>query len=149
MGKNPKLKHVTWQEFDQAVEALAKKLEPIANGRTIYGQPRGGLCLAVALSHRLGIPLAMYGKNRTDLIWVDDIIDSGDTYTKQRMLLSSETIWCSWYARHDPRECLVAEVIETDDWLVFPWESAPNAEHDRQLYGESKNQIDIEEQIGR
>ena len=44
----------TWNEFDKSVEQIANKCS-FKEFSGIYGVPRGGLCLAVALSHKLKI----------------------------------------------------------------------------------------------
>ena len=48
--------YFTWSEFDNAVEHIASKCM-LFEFSGIYGVPRGGLCLAVALSHKLKINL--------------------------------------------------------------------------------------------
>ena len=49
-------KYFTWSEFDKSVDYIADQCK---NWKLsgIYGIPRGGLCLAVALSHKLNIKL--------------------------------------------------------------------------------------------
>ena len=50
------ISYFTWGEFDKSVEQIADKCRfKVFSG--IYGVPRGGLCLAVALSHKLKIEL--------------------------------------------------------------------------------------------
>ena len=48
--------YFTWSEFDKSVEQIANKCR-FKEFSGIYGVPRGGLCLAVALSHKLKIKL--------------------------------------------------------------------------------------------
>ena len=50
------INYFTWSEFDKSVEHIAKKCN-FLKFSGIYGVPRGGLCLAVALSHKLKIKL--------------------------------------------------------------------------------------------
>ena len=72
---------LTWADFDSAIEVLVEKV--VSSGRifsNIYGIPRGGLVVAVALSHRLDLPVIM----SVDLVSgstlvVDDISDGGTT----------------------------------------------------------------------
>ena len=54
--KNKMISHFTWSEFDKSVEEIADKCR-FKKFSGIYGVPRGGLCLAVALSHKLKIEL--------------------------------------------------------------------------------------------
>ena len=46
------MRRLSWDEFDQAVLVLGRRFQ---NHRFsgVHGIPRGGLCLAVALSHAL------------------------------------------------------------------------------------------------
>jgi len=50
------ISYFTWSEFDKSVEEIADKCR-FKEFSGIYGVPRGGLCLAVALSHKLKINL--------------------------------------------------------------------------------------------
>jgi len=50
------ISYFTWSEFDKSVEHISKKCK-FLEFSGIYGVPRGGLCLAVALSHKLKINL--------------------------------------------------------------------------------------------
>ena len=50
------ISYFTWREFDESVEKIANKCR-LKEFSGIYGVPRGGLCLAVALSHKLKIEL--------------------------------------------------------------------------------------------
>ena len=66
----------TWSEFDKSVEHIAKECD-FLDFSGIYGIPRGGLCLAVALSHRLKINLISEPKKNS--LIVDDIYETGNT----------------------------------------------------------------------
>jgi len=50
------INYFTWREFDKSVEHIANKCK-LSDFSGIYGVPRGGLCLAVALSHKFKIEL--------------------------------------------------------------------------------------------
>ena len=49
-------KYFTWSEFDKSVDHIANQCK-FWKLSGIYGVPRGGLCLAVALSHKLDIKI--------------------------------------------------------------------------------------------
>ena len=127
-GLDETILHLTWTDFQFAVWSMADKVD---RTRThIYGVPRGGLCLAVALSHETGIPLAM--EPGPNMIVVDDIADSGKTIAEfeeaQRLV---------WVARHPARH--VAQHVRLlpagdDRWVLFPWEKEENAVTDRAGY---------------
>ena len=112
----------TWNQFELAVEDLAEKLRPYASKRIIYGQPRGGVCLAVALSHELGIPYTATHRGHDKLIWVDDVINTGDTYTKCRMIMPLDTIYCAWVSRQTGTGAYVHMIDPSPRAIVFPWE---------------------------
>ena len=50
------INYFTWSEFDKSVEYITNNCKNLKLSG-IYGVPRGGLCLAVALSHKLKIKL--------------------------------------------------------------------------------------------
>ena len=66
----------TWNDFDKSVECIAHKYKFLKLSG-IYGVPRGGLCLAVALSHKLNIPLIE--KPLKNCLIVDDVFETGIT----------------------------------------------------------------------
>ena len=70
------ISYFTWSDFDNSVEHIANKCK-LLEFSGIYGVPRGGLCLAVALSHKLKINL-ISEPIKNSLI-VDDIYETGMT----------------------------------------------------------------------
>lgn len=117
---------VTWEQ----VEAFVEEAEIFARRRNInavYGLPRGGLVLAVMLSHRLNIPLLL-APTKGCLI-VDDICDSGESLLHYRKNSSGEnednnyTIITMFYKENSlgiiPDHWMRRK---HDDWIVFPWE---------------------------
>ena len=65
------VKYFSWCEFDKSVENIANKCK-FLEFSGIYGVPRGGLCLAVALSHKLKIELI--SKPIKNSLIVDDAV---------------------------------------------------------------------------
>ena len=72
------ISYFTWSEFDKSVEQIANKCR-FKEFSGIYGVPRGGLCLAVALSHKLKIELI--SKPIKNSLIVDDVYETGLTLT--------------------------------------------------------------------
>ena len=70
------ISYFTRSEFDKSVEEIAYKCR-FKEFSGIYGVPRGGLCLAVALSHKLQINL-IKEPIKNSLI-VDDVYETGIT----------------------------------------------------------------------
>ena len=75
------ISYFSWNEFDKAVEHIANKCKSLEFSG-IYGVPRGGLCLAVALSHKLKIEL-ISEPIKNSLI-VDDVYETGITLTSYK-----------------------------------------------------------------
>ena len=69
-------KYFTWSEFDKSVDYIANQCK-FWKLSGIYGVPRGGLCLAVALSHKLNIQI-IEKPSKNSLI-VDDVFETGIT----------------------------------------------------------------------
>ena len=85
------MKKLNWVDFYECIYSIYircknKKFEGV------YGIPRGGLCLAVALSHSLGLPLLDKPKNNS--LIVDDVYDTGCTLEKIKNIKGSEAhVW--------------------------------------------------------
>ena len=77
------IRKFTWEEFDNSIERiLIKAIDWKCSG--IYGIPRGGLCLAVALSHKMN--LQILNKPKKNALIVDDIYDTGHTLNNFRKI---------------------------------------------------------------
>jgi hypoxanthine phosphoribosyltransferase len=114
--------YFTWNAFDRAVDILVDKLRAQAvlrRVRSIYGIPRGGLVLAVALSHRLELPLTSEVARRT--LVVDDISDTGRTLHRLNgEALLTATIHCVSDTVFVPDVWVLEKPKNT--WIVYPWE---------------------------
>ena len=123
-----------WIEFEECVLSISKKCK---NKRFegVYGFPRGGLCLAVALSHSLGIPLLKEPKENS--LIVDDIYDTGHTLEKIKHLKRSETH--VWISKKKPTWWNAHKYIKDNEWIVFPWENIEEAVKDLSLYYKSRS----------
>lgn len=125
---------LTWDDFDYAVAVLTEIIRPgirLLEAEGIYGEPRGGLPLAVALSHRLGLVLRAQPGPGT--VWVDDIVDSGRTRER-----APGCLHVAWFVRGDRDDTISAQVAHEGEWLVFPWEVAGYAKADEQAYEASR-----------
>ena len=123
------INYFSWGEFDESVEQIAKKCKFIEFSG-IYGVPRGGLCLAVALSHKLKINLIREPKKNS--LIVDDVYETGITLNSFKdvegamfyVLFSKiKPIW--WNSVH---------ISKKREWIVFPWENKLDLESDRNEY---------------
>lgn len=140
--------YYTWEQFDSDTEEIARRVK--ASGREfthIIGLARGGLPLAVCLSHRLDLEFATIDRFvRTQItsakltevehgVWtrkivapekllvVDDLTDLG----KQLQSYKNDGFFIATLFYH--RQSTVVPDIwireKTDKWIVYPWEKAP------------------------
>lgn len=113
-------KRITWEEFDEMCYKLANKIQ--ASGKkydVIDGIPRGGLIIAVRLSHILGIRFDTETKYNEKMLVVDDISDSGATLNKIRSELDTATLHYREGSKHKPTYWVEEK---KEDWIVYPWE---------------------------
>ena len=130
---------LTWTNFDQAVAQISNNyVDSNING--IYGVPRGGLPLAVAISHKLNIPVVTDLKFVSEMkklghnvLWVDDIVDTKKTLTESKKYFTHFTSWVSRYAVDD-----LYSVHISNKWVIMPWEVLDNAEDDKNNYIRSR-----------
>jgi hypoxanthine phosphoribosyltransferase len=127
------MRHLSWAEFDHAVETIAGSCRGSAfNG--IHGIPRGGLVLAVALSHRLELPLLE--TPQPGCLVVDDVYETGQTLAPHRNLAESRVV--VWVSKAEPQWWQAVEVTHSSEWIVFPWEQAAVATRDEADYRASR-----------
>jgi len=127
------MRHLSWQEFDQAVERIAQLVgDRRLSG--IHGIPRGGLVLAVSLSHRLELPLLP--EPQPGCLVVDDVFETGRTLAPHRELAGAELL--VWISKAEPVWWQAVEVTDSTAWIVFPWEQAERAAADEQGYRQSR-----------
>ena len=127
---------ITWDEFDNAVLELTNQVIRDGKPNIIVGIARGGLPLAVALSHQLEVPLFIpsYGHSYAtisdkDILIVDDISDTGQEMRQQ--LKYADQFEC-----HQVRTLVLIEregtiqpttykwkhITKDEGWIIFPWE---------------------------
>lgn len=127
----PKKEFISYEKYSELVDKLYMMLNEsshIFGG--VHGFIRGGLPIAVHLSHYLKIPLItrpnkFNSTNNDKLLVVDDIIDSGKTM--QYFNVIAETFHIPYissglYWKPDSTFIPDFYVYQTSDWIVFPWE---------------------------
>lgn len=124
-----------WNEFDHAVGVITDRVRQSgAIVMSVCGLPRGGLPLAVALSHRLGVPLVpTIGPG---VLVVDDVFETGVTMAP----LAEHPLplkWV-WACKHPSPSVNFVTSFDPKEWLVFPWESSYSVDHDARLYYASR-----------
>ena len=123
------INYFTWSEFDKSVDHIANKCK-FLKFSGIYGVPRGGLCLAVALSHKLKVNL-ISEPIRNSLI-VDDIYETG--YTLNTFKDIEGAMFFVLFSKIKPIWWNTVFKSEKNEWIVFPWEDNLNTQSDRNAY---------------
>tara|TARA_B100001250_G_scaffold378671_1_gene368696 strand:- start:382 stop:768 length:387 start_codon:yes stop_codon:yes gene_type:complete len=124
---------LSWNEFDECIFSISKQCKE-KKFEGVYGFPRGGLCLAVALSHSLG--LRLLNEPRNNSLIIDDIYDTGYTLESIRHFKGSETY--VWVSKTEPSWWNAYKYIEGNEWIIFPWENINNANYEKNLYHNSR-----------
>ena len=119
----------TWNEFDKSVEHIANKCK-LLEFSGIYGVPRGGLCLAVALSHKLKINL-ISEPIKNSLI-VDDVYETGITLNTFKDIEGA--MFFVLFSKIKPTWWNTVFISKKSEWIVFPWENTLNLQSDRKEY---------------
>jgi len=119
----------TWDEFDKSVEQIANKCK-FKEFSGIYGVPRGGLCLAVALSHKLKINLI--SKPIKNSLIVDDVYETGITLNTFKNIEGA--MFFVLFSKIKPIWWNTVFISSTSEWIVFPWENTLNSKSDREEY---------------
>ena len=123
------IKNFSWCEFDKSVEYIANKCK-IFDFSGIYGIPRGGLCLAVALSHKLKINLI--SEPIKNCLIVDDIYETGITLKTFKHIEGA--MFFVLFSKVKPTWWNSVFISERNKWIVFPWENTLNSQSDRSEY---------------
>ena len=123
------INYFTWSEFDKAVEHIASKCK-FLNFSGIYGVPRGGLCLAVALSHKLKLNLILEPKKNS--LIVDDVYETGLTLTTFKDIEGA--MFFVLFSKIKPTWWNTVFISKKSQWIVFPWENTLNSKSDREEY---------------
>ena len=128
-AKNKMIRKFTWIEFDKSVEHIANKCK-LLDFSGIYGIPRGGLCLAVALSHKLKINLI--SEPLKNSLIVDDIYETGITLNTFKDIQGA--MFFVLFSKVKPTWWNTVHISEKQEWIVFPWENHENYNIDRKEY---------------
>ena len=120
--------YLSWMGFEFAMSEFVKdykKNDYKCVG--VYGPPRGGLPIAVTLSHRLGVPLIKSEMNMLNtkerVLVVDDIVDTGKTLERLEPLMGHDDIVYTIYYHKQSTVVPNYHCFEKkEEWVVFPWE---------------------------
>jgi hypoxanthine phosphoribosyltransferase len=125
---------LTPQEFHNKILKLAAMI-PKGKYKHVYGIPRGGLIVAVYLSHYCDLILTTNFLNdfRKDMLAVDDISDTGKTLQELISIYDFKDPYYPNLGNHavatihyKPRSIVkptyFIEQCKNDDWIVYPYE---------------------------
>ncbi len=132
--KRKKIKILRWEDFNFCINGITNACagKPLSG---VYGFPRGGICLAVALSHSLNIPYL--DSLKPSCLVVDDVYETGKTLKK--VLNVPDTTCFVWFSKVIPEWWHAIELSNPDEWLVFPWENKMHADADMKAYQVSRS----------
>ena len=130
--------YISWKQYEKYILEIHtwvhKKFYDVNRQElklgAIYGLPRGGLPIAVSLSHKLHLPLLMNYYDRKvvtnkKILVVDDIADTGHTL---KDFENPHNIICT-LLYHEDSEVLPDYYVNLkgDKWIVYPWERKDSA----------------------
>ena len=121
--------YFTWSDFDKSVLRIANKCKS-TEFSGIYGIPRGGLCLAVALSHQLNINLISEPKK--NCLIIDDVYETGITLNTFKDIEGA--MFFVLFSKIKPTWWNTVFIAKKSEWIVFPWENTLNLQNDRNQY---------------
>lgn len=142
---------LTWQDIDHFASNLAKQILDYRAFKTIVAVGRGGWIPATMISHFLGIretiPVVAFGyirkeakdptqpvdiifssnirtlAYRADVLVVDDICDTGDTFKALNRWMPCATYVALATKPRGVAHCKFSSVtFEQASWITFPWE---------------------------
>ena len=122
---------LSWSAFDSSCKKIARFVSQKQNAGLkvdkVYGIPRGGLGMALRISHLLDIPLIVdEAMLDSGTLVVDEICDTGRTLSEFSRKFAGRyaliaTIYHKDGASFTPDYYLK---LKTDKWVLFPWETA-------------------------
>ena len=126
--------YINWHDYDDYINQIVHWLTHTTvemNIQAVYGIPRGGLPMAVSLSHILDVPMILDYHTQYpptgDLLVVDDIADTGNTLKDFRK--ENRNILCTFhYHEQSIIEPDFFVDYKYDKWIVYPWERMDSKE---------------------
>jgi xanthine phosphoribosyltransferase len=133
--------YMTWEHFDEAIRSAVTQLSNhplLPDGASgVYGIPRGGLIVAVTLSHRLSIP--WLPEPQPGCILVDDVIETGQTMQALLNKLHKQHPGLHWPAWVWITKSRLPQIdyyryIDPKIWVCFPWSDPLKIEEEKKTY---------------
>lgn len=119
---------ISWQDYHSACDELAAQLvRHISPDTIILIVPRGGLVAATLIAYKLKLRnLAIITKTgrlkRRDLLVVDDICDTGQTFSALRRRFPNALLVAPYVKPQGQALCSYwGKTLPQDDWAIFPY----------------------------
>jgi hypoxanthine phosphoribosyltransferase len=110
---------LNWGDFESFIDAAAKFCEK-RNVSSVFGIPRGGLPIAVRLSHKCGLRF-IYDESKVEstTLICDDVADTGNTLKRFK-----DYTTLTWIMKKSSavKPSYFYKLVDDDVWVVFPWE---------------------------
>ncbi|MHA2063137.1 MAG: phosphoribosyltransferase [Candidatus Thorarchaeota archaeon] len=132
--KDQKIDAVPWDDVVMGASMIADWIEEdVGDNVAIYGIPRGGMVVAIAVMHqfeakglraRFAVALDhLMPSELHKLVVIDEICDSGDTFRviKQLYPMARTATLCHRDGAKFKADYYAYSVMD-DRWLQFPWE---------------------------
>lgn len=133
----PDKEYYSWTEYNQDIKELVKQIKAKKlDFDNIYGLPRGGLVVAVSLSHALDKPLIFDVEKITSrTLLVDDIIETGGTLRRlvEKLKLTNPPIAMIYYNKEKATIRPTVYAREQTKWVIFPWETEQSSKYDQTI----------------
>jgi hypoxanthine phosphoribosyltransferase len=126
--------YYSWELFDKDARKLARLITRAGKPKNIYGVPRGGLILAVYLSHLLDRPLVYeVSQIGRDTLIADDTCDTGATLNRLANFTDRPiaTLFNNEVRKIEIPRHLYAR-LTNGKWIVFPWETRKSSKRDNE-----------------
>lgn len=115
---------ISWKRFEKDMADLitlirANEIRMRTKHTSVYGIPRGGLIIAVYLSHHLDVPLVtkLRKVKKYATLVCDELVDSGAQLSAYRDYPTA-TLYRKSCTRFEPDYC----IRTINKHIIFPWE---------------------------
>ena len=116
--------YITRDSYTHLIYQLVEKIKLYEKRfDCVYGVPRGGLIPAVYISYQLNIPLKTYLNLNENVLIVDDICDTGKTFSNIKKDSKGFLKFATLFKHKDCDFNVDFYVEENDKWIVFPYEN--------------------------
>ena len=127
------MKNISWDEYQQLVDKLAKKINFKKNKfNLIVAINRGGNVVGTMLSHKSKVPLKILhtdefmwiGKEGDKILLVDDLSDTGKTFIEVLTWFPERIVKTACVHVKDGTKFIPDYFVENtnNDWIVYPYE---------------------------